>query len=60
MPDAGQGNSRMTKKGKPQTPEQIFRKMRDAAVMLNASKSIEQALKMLEVNEALPNRWRSQ
>ena len=42
------------------SPEQIVRKLRDAEVMLNSGKGLEEVLKMLEVSEATLNRWRNQ
>jgi putative transposase len=47
----------MTKKRKRHTPEQIVKKLRDAEVMLNAGKSLEEVLKMLEVSENTFDRW---
>ena len=49
----------MTKKRKRHTPEQIVKKLRDAEVMLNAGKSLEEVLKMLEVSEATFDRWQT-
>lgn len=49
----------MTKKRKRHTPEQIVRKLRDAEVMLNAGKSLEEVLKMLEVSETTFDRWQT-
>ena len=40
--------------------EQIVKKLRDAEVMLNGGKSIEEVLKTLEVSEATFHRWRNQ
>ena len=50
----------MTKKRKRHTPEQIVKKLRDAEVMLNAGKSMEEVLKMLEVSETTFDRWQNQ
>lgn len=49
----------MTKKRKRHTPEQIVKKLRDAEVMLNAGKSMEEVLKMLEVSESTFDRWQT-
>jgi transposase len=49
----------MTKKRKRHTPEQIVKKLRDAEVMLNAGKSMEEVLKMLEVSETTFDRWQN-
>ena len=49
----------MTKKRKRHTPEQIVKKLRDAEVMLNAGKSMEEVLKMLEVRESTFERWQN-
>lgn len=49
----------MTKKRKRHTPEQIVKKLRDAEVMLNAGKSLEEVLKMLEVSETTFDRWQT-
>ena len=49
----------MTKKRKCHTPEQIVKKLRDAEVMLNAGKSMEEVLKMLEVSETTFDRWQN-
>ena len=49
----------MTKKRKRHTPEQIVKKLRDAEVMLNAGKSMEEVLKMLEVSETTFERWQN-
>ncbi|QDV11467.1 Transposase [Rosistilla oblonga] len=49
----------MTKKRRRHTPEQIVKKLRDAEVMLNAGKSMEDVLKMLEVSEATFDRWQN-
>ena len=38
----------------------IVKKLRDAEVMLNNGKSMEEVLKLLEVSEATFNRWRNQ
>jgi transposase-like protein len=45
---------------KRRSPEQIVKKLRDAEVMLNGGKSIEEVLKTLEVSEAPFHRWRNQ
>ncbi len=41
-------------------PEQIVKKLRDADVMLNTDKSLEEVLKVPELSEATLARWRSQ
>ncbi len=50
----------MKKRSKRHSPEQIVKKLRDAEVMLNNGKSMEEVLKVLEVSEATFNRWRNQ
>jgi transposase-like protein len=50
----------MKKRSKRHSPEQIVKKLRDAEVMLNNGKSIEEVLKVLEVSEGTFNRWRNQ
>ena len=50
----------MKKRNKRHSPEQIVKKLRDAEVMLNGGKSIEEVLKALEVSEATFHRWRNQ
>ena len=50
----------MKKRNKRHSPEQIVKKLRDAEVMLNGGKSIEEVLKTLEVSEATFYRWRNQ
>lgn len=50
----------MKKRNKRHSPEQIVKKLRDAEVMLNSGKSIEEVLKALEVSEATFHRWRNQ
>ncbi len=50
----------MKKRSKRHNPEQIVKKLRDADVMLNHGKSMEEVLKALEVSEATFNRWRNQ
>lgn len=50
----------MKKRNKRPSPEQIVKKLRDAEVMLNGGKSIEEVLKALEVSEATFHRWRNQ
>ncbi len=50
----------MKKRSKRHSPEQIVNKPRDAEVMLNNGKSLEEVLKVLEVSEATFNRWRNQ
>jgi transposase-like protein len=50
----------MKKRSKRHRPEQIVKKLRDAEVMLNNGKSMEEVLKLLEVSEATFNRWRNQ
>ncbi|QDV66358.1 hypothetical protein Poly24_00420 [Rosistilla carotiformis] len=49
----------MTKKRRRHTPEQIVKKLRDAEVMPNAGKSMEEVLEMLEVSEATFDRWQN-
>ena len=49
----------MTKRRKRHTPEQIVKKLHDAEVMLNAGKSMEEVLKMLEVSETTYDRWQN-
>ena len=50
----------MKKRSKRHVPEQIVKKLRDAEVMLNNGKSLEEVLKVLEVSEATFNRWRNE
>ena len=50
----------MKKRNKRHRPEQIVKKLRDAEVMLNGGKRIEEVLKTLEVSEATFHRWRNQ
>ena len=50
----------MKKRSKRHRPEQIVKKLRDAEVMLNNGKSMEDVLKVMEVSEATFNRWRNQ
>lgn len=50
----------MKKRNRRHSPEQIVRKLRDAEVMQNSGKSLEEVLKMLEVSEATFHRWRNQ
>ena len=50
----------MKKRNKRHSPEQIVKKLRDAEVMLNGGKSIEEVIKALEVSEATFHRWRNQ
>ena len=50
----------MKKRSKRHRPEQIVKKLRDAEVMLNTGKSMEEVLKVMEVSEATFNRWRNQ
>lgn len=50
----------MKKRGKRHTPEQIVKKLRDAEVMLNNGKSMEEVLQTLEVSDGTYNRWRNQ
>ena len=47
----------MTKKRRRHTPEQIVKKLRDAEVMLNSGKCLEEVLKVLEVSETTFDRW---
>jgi putative transposase len=49
----------MRKRRKRHSAEQIVKKLRDADVMLNGGKSVEEVLKMVEVSEATLARWRS-
>jgi putative transposase len=50
----------MKKRSKQHNPEQIVKKLRDAEVMLNNGKSIEEVLKVMEISEATFHRWRNQ
>ena len=50
----------MKKRSKRHNPEQIVKKLRDAEVMLNHGKSIEEVLKVIEISEATFHRWRNQ
>ena len=50
----------MKKRSKRHRPEQIVKKLRDAEVMLNNGKSMEEVLKVMEVSEATFSRWRNQ
>ena len=50
----------MKNRRKRHRPEQIVKKLRDAEVMLNNGKSMEEVLKVMEVSEATFNRWRNQ
>ena len=50
----------MKKRSNRHSPEQIVKKLRDAEVMLNNGKSMEEVLKVMEVSEATFNRWRNQ
>lgn len=50
----------MKKRSKRHNPEQIVKKLRDAEVMLNNGKSMEEVLKVLETSESTFNRWRNQ
>jgi transposase-like protein len=50
----------MKKRNKRHRPEQIVKKLRDAEVMLNGGKRIEEVLKTLEVSKATFHRWRNQ
>jgi transposase-like protein len=50
----------MKKRSKRHSPEQIVKKLRDAEVMLNNGKSMEEVLKVLETSESTFNRWRNQ
>lgn len=50
----------MKKRSKRHNPEQIVKKLRDADVMLNNGKSIEEVLKVMEISEATFHRWRNQ
>lgn len=42
------------------SPEQIVKKLRDAAAMLNAGKDLAAVLQALEVSEATYHRWLNQ
>ena len=50
----------MNKRCKRHKPEQIVKKLRDADVMLNHGKSIEEVLKVIEISGATFHRWRNQ
>jgi putative transposase len=50
----------MKKRRKRHSQEQIAKKLRDADVMLNCGRSLEEVMKMVEVSEATLARWRSQ
>ncbi len=50
----------MKKRSKRHNPEQIVKKLRDAEVMLNNGKSMEEVLKVLETSESTFNRGRNQ
>ena len=50
----------MKKRSKRHSPEQIVKKLRDAEVMLNNGKSMEEVLKVLETSESTFDRWRNQ
>lgn len=50
----------MTKRRKRHSPEQIVKKLRDAAAMLNAGQDQAAVLQTLEVSEATYHRWRNQ
>ena len=50
----------MKKRSKRHRPEQIVKKLRDAEVMLNNGKSMDEVLKVLEVSEGTFNSWRNQ
>ena len=50
----------MKKRSKRHRPEQIVKKLRDAEVMLNSGKSMEEVLRVMEVSEATFKRWRNQ
>jgi len=50
----------MKKRNRRHSPEQIVKKLRDAEVMQNSGKSVEEVLKVLEVSEATFHRWRNQ
>ena len=50
----------MKKRNRRHSPEQIVKKLRDAEVMQNSGKSMEEVLKLLEVSEATFHRWRNQ
>jgi putative transposase len=49
----------MKKRRKRHSPEQIVKQLRDADVLLNGGKTLEEVLKMVEVSEATLARWRS-
>lgn len=48
------------KKRKRHGPDQIVKKLQDADRLLNAGKSLGEALQALEVSEATYHRWRNQ
>ena len=50
----------MKKRSRRHSPEQIVKKLRDAEVMLNNGKSMEEVLKVLEVSESTFHRWQNQ
>lgn len=50
----------MSKRRKRHSPEQIVRKLRDAAAMLNAGQDLAAVLQALEVSEATYHRWRNE
>ena len=50
----------MKKRNERYSPEQLVNKLRDAEVTLNGGKSIEEALKTLEISEATFHPWRNQ
>jgi len=58
--DNVKGDSKMAKKRKRHTPEQIVKKLRDADAMLNAGKELAVVLQTLEISEATFHRWRNQ
>ena len=50
----------MKKRHKRHRPAQIVKKLRDAEVMLNNGKCMEEGLKVMEASEETFNRWRNQ
>jgi hypothetical protein len=49
----------MKRRNQRHTSEPIVRKLRDAEVVLNNRKSIEEVLKLMEISEATFHRWRN-
>jgi transposase len=54
------GLRRISMKGRRHTPEQIVRKLREAARMLGEGSEVPEVAKALEVSEATYHRWRTQ